>query len=180
MLQTTEPIFSLSGDAGEARLIRPRRPFVFAFAIDGALSCGDTLMPGEITIVDVTDGRRRHPAADDWFASRAPAIPGRTGPLHVAGVCARDILEIEVLAIEPVRLEIDAPLLVTVAVADLRPGQPARTLQAAISPGGMVSIPAARPGGPLSFGPVLIRNDNGACRTWEPVAARVRVRCSVT
>jgi hypothetical protein len=176
MLQATAPS-PMTGVTPPAPAIRPRRPFVFTFAIRDACSPAETLIPGDVTTIEVVDGKRQSGAHGDWFAARVPAVPSETGPVRVAGARPGDTLEVEVHAISPREKTAGSPLLVAVSCVGSRPGE--GIPHVAIPVGGVAHLPALRHGGPLSFGPVLIRQDSAAENVWEAIAACVAVRCTV-
>jgi hypothetical protein len=159
--------------------IRQTIPYAYAFALGDAPVLDTRIPPGKIVTVAVADGRRAEHDRDDLFARRIPVIPAVTGPVHVAGVCRGDILEIEVIALEANDSGAIGPLLATVAVAS-RSSQPGvDPVQSSVSAGGVVRITAQQPGGLIQFGPVVARGNRRADRCEEPVAARMKVRCTV-
>ena len=112
-------------------------------------------------------------------AARVPVIPAETGPVSVSGVRRGDILEIEVIALEPDDPGSVGPLLVTIAVASGRTGRDADPVQAAIPAGGAVRVTARQSGGLIVIGPVVTRRKREGDPGGEPVAARISVRCTV-
>ncbi|MDF3040791.1 MAG: Acetamidase/Formamidase family, partial [Thermomicrobiales bacterium] len=100
MLQFATPVTVVS-PAGPRQFVRSAPPFVFAFAMGGAPTRPERIVPGEITVIEIADGACRSSRQDDWFAARVPAIPAAAGPLRVCGAAPGDTLELEVLALEP-------------------------------------------------------------------------------
>ena len=158
-------------------IIRPRRPFVLAFAAPGSPRHTPRITLGEKTLVEVAGMAQRSLDPDDWFAARVPAIPPSTGPLRADGISAGDLLEIEVLALEPHGRQAPDPLLVTIAVAPDGAGSGAA--QVAIPAGGMAHMQAQRPGGLLSFGPIYAGRQRGGEHVGQPVPACLTVRVTV-
>jgi hypothetical protein len=179
MLQTTTPPSPIAAE-GPRTLIQPQIPFAFAFALGDSPSLAERLIPGKFTTIAVTDGSRSPSARDDWFGARIPAAPPVTGPLHVAGVRAGDVLDVGVIGVEPVDPAITDPLLVTIAIATGETGRSLGLVQTAISAGGVARFIAQRAGGLLSFGPIVRRSDPDGDQSPNPVAALVTVRCSIS
>ena len=180
MLQLVAPHQPSGAAIAARRCIRPRLPFVFAFAIPDASGPTESIALEEVTIVEVADGAR-HPADAIWFGSRTPAMPATTGPLRVPGVKPDEVLQIEVLALEAIDPALEAPVIVTIAIAN---SESRRTgpglIQAAVPVGGVVHLPIQQTDGLVSFGPVLALRKRGSGQSWEPVRARMTVCCSVT
>jgi hypothetical protein len=177
MLQLTAPSPTR---AAPLRCIPPGLPYAFAFALGSAPPLAARIVLGEVTLIDVTSGTDGSHGRDDWFAQRVPAIPPVTGPVRVAGVSPGDMLDVEVLAIEPGDAAMGVPLMVTIAAATGDAGRGPDVVQAAVPDGGVVRIAARRREGLLSFGPVLAGRQTGGDLLWTPVAARVSVRLSVS
>jgi hypothetical protein len=159
------------------KVIRPPRPFVFAFALGDRGIVADRIVPGETVAIAVSDGRRPPRDPQNWFAMRVPATPPVTGPISVAGVRPGESIEVEVLALEPEDPIRTSSLRVTISVARDAAAHELAPVQVVIPAGGMVRLPTSHPGGLISFGPVLAdmaRND-----TEIFVPARVTVRCTV-
>jgi hypothetical protein len=180
MLQpATYPPHAGCSRSGPREFIQPPIPYAFAFALKNSTAL-DTRLPLEkVVTIAVTNGTRAPHPPHDLFAARVPVIPAVTGPLCLVGVRPGDILEVEVLAIQP-----DGPgsidsHLVTIAVATGRAEQDADPAQSAIPAGGAVRVTAGQPGGLISFGPVVPRRQRAGDSRGEPVAARVTVRCTL-
>ncbi len=177
MLQITTPITSVSS-AGPRQFVQSAPPFVFAFAMGGAPTRPERIVPGEITVIEIADGACRSSQQDDWFAVRVPAIPAATGPLRVCGAAPGDTLEIEALALEPRDAAADSPLTVAIGVGGRGDGQD-RT-QAAIPAGGVLHMAAGRPGGLVIVGPVVPASPISGERLGAPIAAFVTIRVAVS
>jgi hypothetical protein len=177
MLQFATPVTVVS-PAGPRQFVRSAPPFVFAFAMGGAPTRPEPIVPGEITVIEIADGACHSSRQDDWFAARVPAIPAMTGPLRVSGVAPGDILEIEVLALEPRDAVASTPLTVAIGVAGsgVRPDR----AHAAIQAGGVLRMAAERPGGLVTVGPVIPARPISGERTGAPVSAFVTVRVAVS
>jgi hypothetical protein len=175
MLQFATPVTVVS-PAGPRQFVRSAPPFVFAFAMGGAPTRPEPIVPGEITVIEIADGACHSSRQDDWFAARVPAIPAMTGPLRVSGVAPGDILEIEVLALEPRDVASDTLLTIAIGVAGGGVG-PDRT--SAIPAGGLLRIAAERPGGLVTVGPVILAHQISGERIGVPVAAFVTIRVAV-
>ncbi len=177
MLQIATPMTSVS-PAGPRQVVQSAPPFVFAFAMGGAPARPERIVPGEITVIEIADGACRSSQQHDWFAARVPAIPAVTGPLWVSRVVPGDILEIEVLALEPRDEASDTLLTVAIGVAGSGVG-PNRT-PAVIPAGGVLRIAAEHPGGLVTFGPVVPASPISGERHGEPLAAFVTIRVAVS
>jgi hypothetical protein len=174
MLQTATPIASVS-PAGPRRFVQSAPPFVFAFAMGGVPTRPERIVPGEITVIEIADGAR-YSHDDNWFAARVPTIPPATGPLRVSGVAPGDILEIEVLALEPRDVASDTLLTIAIGVAGRGVGPDPTS---AIPAGGLLRIAAERPGGLVTVGPVILAHHISGERIGVPVAAFVTIRVAV-
>ena len=180
MLQPARPTADVSvPEFGPTGFIRQSVPYAYAFALGNAPILDTRISLGRIVTVAVADGRCSEQAPHDMFGKRVPPIPAVTGPVHVAGVCRGDLLEIEVLALEANDSGSIRPLLATVGVAKGSSQPGASPLQALVSTGGVVRMTAQQPGGLIQFGPIVARRNHGADRGREPVAARMMVRCTV-
>jgi acetamidase/formamidase len=166
-------------ESGPTGFIQQNIPYAFAFALGNAPVLDPRIPLGKIVTIAVADGTRAPHAPHDLFARRVPVIPAVTGPVHVAGVRRGDILEIELIALEANGTESIGPLLVTIAVENRSSEPRANSVQSAISAGGVVRLPAQQPGGLLQFGPAVLTQGRQADARGEPVAARMRVRCTV-
>lgn len=165
------------GASGLEQGIRPEHPFVFEFAAPDTTMSKARITPGVVASVQVAGPTRGGWDADDWFAARTPAIRPVTGPIFVAGVAPGDILEIELLFLEPRAQPASAPFLATITVASGRTGGDA--LQVAIPAGGLVRIPAQRPGGLISIGPVHSGQQLDRERACMPVPACLSIRVTI-
>jgi acetamidase/formamidase len=180
VLQITAPHQPGTVAFAARRYIRPRLPNVFGFAISDAARPDESIALEEVTIVEIADGTRHSPDTE-WFASRTPVMPATTGPLRVPGVKPDDILQCAVLALAAVDPAAEEPLIVTIDIANSDTRRPGSGLiQAAVSAGGVVRLPVQRDDGLVSVGPVLSLQKRGNGHSWEPVSARVTIRCSVT
>jgi hypothetical protein len=180
MLQTAtrSPNVSIA-ESGPTGFIQPTLPYAFAFAL-GATPPLNTRIPlGKIVTVAVADGTRAPHAPHDLFASRVPAIPAATGPVHVAGVRRGAILEIEVLSLAANDSAATGPLLATIAVASDGAGRDADRVESTIPAGGCVRLAARHAGGLVTFGPVVTRASRHGDPRGECMAARMMVRCTV-
>ncbi len=175
---TPAPNVAIVG-SGPTGFIQPAIPYAFAFALGNAPVLNTRIPLGKVVTIAVADGRRAPHASHDWFATRVPVIPAETGPVSVSGVRRGDILEIEVIALEPDDPGSSGPLLVTVAIASGRTARDADPVQAAIPAGGAVRVTARQSGGLIVFGPVVARREREGDPGGEPVAAEMMVRCTV-
>jgi acetamidase/formamidase len=139
---------------------------------------GVEIVQGAITSIEVASGApcAQHPG--DWFVTRVPHIPPVTGPLRVTGVGRGDTLAIELLDVAAESATADDRTVITLAMSGGRHGSPT-SLQVSVPCGGLVHMPALAAGGFLSIGPVMTRQGQGEAGRWEPIAARVTVRCTV-
>jgi acetamidase/formamidase len=144
----------------------------------GAPTRPERIVPGEITVIEMADGACRSSQQDRWFAVRVPAIPAATGPLRVSGVAPGDTLQFEVLALEPKNAASSARLTVAIGVAGSE-GNRDRT-QAAIPAGGVLHMTAKRPGGLVTFGPVIPAGPISGEGAEAPVAAFATVRVAIS
>src|SRR5687767_10026366 len=106
-------------------------PHFYAFALGNARVQYMRILRGKIVTVAVADGTRAPQADLNLFAQRVPVIPAVTGPVHIAGVCRGDLLEIEVITLDANDSEAIGPLLATIAVASDGTGQGADLVQSA-------------------------------------------------
>jgi len=178
MIQTAPLAPNVPGE-GPRKFISPNLAYAFAFAFPAAPLQSSTIGVGEIVTIAVADGTRAPHDPGDWFAARTPARPAATGPLPIGGVSLGDMLEIEVLALEPEDPALAAPLIVTIFVMGGEAGHGPALAQFAMSAGGVVRFRAWWAGGLVSFGPVCARDERSRESGWHPVAARVTVRCMV-
>ena len=176
MLQPTRLVSPVIAHSSQ-KLIRPHRPFVFAFALGDSGIVADRIVPGETVTIAVSDGKRPPLDPQNWFAARIPTTPPITGPISVAGVRPGESIEVEVLAVEPEEPIRTSCLRVAIAVVGDATAHKLGRVQVVIPAGGMVRLPANRPGGLVSFGPVLA--DVASNDTEIPVPARVTVRFTV-
>ena len=166
-------------ESGPTGFIQPTVPYVFAFAL-GHAPAMDTHIPlGKVVTIAVADGTRAHHDPHDWFAARVPAIPAVTGPVRVTGVRQGDLLEIEVIALEPNDPGSIGPFKVTVVVASGKAGRSVDPIESTIPVGGTVRVTAQHPSAWISFGPVVTKREHNGDPRGEPVAARMHVRCTV-
>ena len=180
MLQPAMHATNVSIDeSGPTGFVQQPIPYAFAFALGNPPALATRIPLGKIVTVALADGTRAPHAPDDLFAKRVPVIPAVTGPVHVTGVRRGDILEIEVIALEPNGSESIDSLLVTIAVATRSSGPSADPVQSTIPVGGVVRFTAQQPGGLIQFGPVVVRRNCKADLCGGPRAARMRVRCTV-
>jgi hypothetical protein len=177
MLQTATPIASVS-PADPRRFVQSAPPFVFAFAMGGPPTRSERIVPGEITVIEIADGVCHSSQQDGWFATRVPAILAATGPLRVSGVAPGDTLEIEVLALEPRDAASSARL--TVAIGVVGSGIGSDETHAAIPAGGVLRVAAERPGGLVTFGPVIPAGPIPGKGAAVSVAAFATVRVAVS
>jgi hypothetical protein len=177
------------------QIIRPRIPFAFAFAVPEfgshaeqicqgevtviEITDAEQICQGEVTVIEITDGSPHAYDSSDWFASRVPPVPPMTGPVHVVGVRQGDIVHVEVLAVAPDDPELAAPVLVSLATTIGGTGHGRNAMRAAAFAGELVRLSALHPGGLLTIGPVVARQERGGDRTWAVIAALVTIRCLV-
>lgn len=176
MLQSAPPTSLAPGDVPE-KLIGPRSPFVFAFALGDAPILPQPITSGEVAEIAVHHGAPSSLADCNWFAARMPAIRPVTGPLAITGVRPGDRIELEVLTVECEDPAITGPVRVTVAIAGSEAGHADGPVQVMVPASSAVRLKAGRPGGLLSIGPVVSRQPK--TRSWQAIAARVRIRCTV-
>jgi hypothetical protein len=158
--------------------IRPALPFIYTFAVGDTRTPVACVVPDEIARVDVSDGACRPPDASDWFAARTPAIPPVTGPLRVPGVAPGDILNVEVLEIEPHGVTQLTPLALVVQAAPSAAGH--QGVQATIAAGQSASVSALQPGGLLFIGPVFAQGREIGSGIAPSIAATVSIRVTVS
>ena len=180
MLQLATPASNVAGaGSGPTGFIQPTIPYVFAFALGTAPVLDPCILLGKVVTIAVADGRRAPHALQDVFAARVPVIPAVTGPVRVTGVRRGDILEIDVIALEPAVAGSIGPLFGTIAVAGGDAGRGAYPVQSTIPAGGSVRVTAQQPTGLISFGPVVARRESDGDQCGEPIDARMIVRCTV-
>ncbi len=180
MLQHATPVPNgVLAESSPTSFIRPSIPYVFAFALGHAATPNTQIPLDKAVTITVSAGTRAPHAPQDWFASRVPVIPSMNGPVRVNGVRRGDMLEIEVVTLEPDGPRSIGPLLVTIAVACGRHGRNEEPIQAMIPAGGAVRIKAQRPGALITFGPVATRQKGDSGSGRDPVGARMIVRCTV-
>jgi acetamidase/formamidase len=176
VLQATRHVSAVTVNP-QRKVIRPPRPFVFAFALGDSGIVADRIIPGETVAIAVSDGKRPPQDPQNWFATRVPTTPPVTGPISVTGVRPGELIEVEVLALEPEDPIRTSCLHVTISVARDVTAHQLGPVQVVIPAGGKVRLPSSHPGGLLSFGPVLA--DMASNDTEILVSARVTVRCTV-
>jgi hypothetical protein len=158
------------------KLIGPRLPFAFAFALGDNPAPAAAIPSGEVVDIAVHDGTRSTVDRQDWFGARLPGAPAVTGPLTVPGLLPGDRIEVEVLTIATEDPTATGPLRVVLAVAGSGPAGEQSPVRVLVPVNSAVRLKARRAGGWLSIGPVLARGPEGG--DWRAVTARVRIRCT--